>query len=106
MKQAILLPLFFSLLSFSIVSAQEPQASYCHDQASWQQWKDILHRNPGNDAIHTAYALRVGLCQMVEQKEIELDRATRIFEAFRDTLLDANKKTLEDGESDKQKGNI
>jgi len=62
--------------------------SYCKDQTSWQQWHELLAKHPQDDAIHALYATRRGLCNMVESGQIEMDRATRIFENMRETLIE------------------
>jgi hypothetical protein len=62
--------------------------NYCKDQASWQQWHELLAKHTQDDAIHALYATRRGLCSMVESGKIDLDRATRIFENMRETLID------------------
>lgn len=62
--------------------------NYCKDQASWQQWHELLAKHPQDDAIHAIYAMRLGLCSMVEAGNINLDRATEIFEKMRGSLVD------------------
>jgi len=62
--------------------------NYCKDETSWQQWHELLAKHPQDDAIHAIYATRRGLCSMVESGKIDLDRATRIFERMRESLID------------------
>lgn len=78
------------LLSSAPCSAdtgKEPD-NYCKDAVTWQQWHGLLEKNPQDDALHALYAMRLGLCSMVEAGNIDLDRATRIFEKMRGSLID------------------
>ena len=47
----------------------------------------MLAKYPQDDAICALYATRRGLCTMVESRMIDLDRATRIFEDIRESLV-------------------
>ena len=62
--------------------------NYCKDETSWQQWHELLDKHPQDDAIHALYALRLGLCSMVEAGNINQDRATDIFEKMRESLIE------------------
>lgn len=66
---------------------KEP-SNYCKDEESWRQWHDLLEKHPQDDAVHALYATRRGLCSMVESEQIDLDRATRIFERMRESLIE------------------
>ena len=50
-------------------------------------WNELLAKYPQDDAICALYATRRGLCTMVESRMIDLDRATRIFEDIRESLV-------------------
>lgn len=67
-------------------SGKEP-ANYCQDPESWKEWNELLVKHPQDDPIYALYATRLGLCSMVESNTIDLDRATRIFEKMRETLI-------------------
>lgn len=84
--------------------AQQRQ-NYCNDQAVWQEWHDVLKRNPDDDSVHMAYALRLGLCKMIESGEIDNDRAIRLFQEFMDSLIES-KKGLAERDEKKRKGKI
>lgn len=83
---AIALMQFLSLSCFA-GNSEEPK-NYCQDTSSWQQWHDMLRKYPQDDAMHALYATRRGLCTMVDSGQIDLDRATRIFERMRESLMD------------------
>lgn len=95
----IALILFLSPLCAADTS-KEPN-NYCKDEASWQQWQGLLEKHPQDDAIHALYATRLGLCSMVESGKIDLDRATKIFESMRESLIDRYR---EDEKAEQDKG--
>ena len=82
----IAIMLFTTSLCFAGTS--EDPDNYCQDASSWQQWHDLLAKYPQDDAMHALYATRRGLCTMVESGQIDLSRATQIFERMRESLLD------------------
>lgn len=69
------------------IPAWAVEPNYCHDEASWAEWHELLAGNPADDGIYGLYALRRGLCDMVEAGTIEQARATRIFEGAREELV-------------------
>jgi hypothetical protein len=71
-----------------LADTSKDSSNYCMDETSWQQWHDLLEKHPQDDAIHALYATRRGLCSMVESGKIDLDRATRIFERMRESLIE------------------
>jgi len=77
--------------------------NYCEDAVSWQQWHELLEKHPQDDALHALYAMRLGLCSMVEAGNISLDRATQIFEKMRGSLVDRYR---EQEETDQNKGKV
>lgn len=68
------------------VSFAAEKKNYCHDEASWAEWHQLMADNPTDDGVYSLYAMRRGLCGMVEAGTIEQDRATRIFETAREDL--------------------
>ena len=89
MKLYSICGLFLILLSSPCFagSSEEP-INYCKDPASWKEWNELLKKHPQDDAIYALYATRRGLCTMVESRMIDLNRATRIFEDIRDSLVE------------------
>ena len=83
--------ILFILLIPSIVCASgiSQQDNYCDDQASWQQWEELLTDNPMDTGITTLYALRIGLCSMVKSGQIETQRAVKLFEEMRDAVINS-----------------
>ena len=70
-----------------IADSGNKPANYCKDSESWKEWNELLVKHPQDDPIYALYAIRLGLCSMVESRTIDLDRATRIFEKMRETLI-------------------
>ena len=83
--------LLILLLSFTNVHAEEKH--YCHDSASWAEWDRQLEKaNDDNVDFKALYALRVGLCTMIERNQILIKDAIRVFEAKRKEYIDKRKK--------------
>ncbi len=89
MKYIILQTVVLILFSFSLCTADtgKEAKNYCKDLASWQQWHELLDKHQQDDGLHALYATRRGLCTMVESGQIDLDRAVRIFEKMRESLI-------------------
>ena len=76
--------LLVSLLLINAVSAEE---NYCRDQSVNWQWADMLTETPDDPLIIKLVALRFGLCVLVDQGLIALNRATEIFEQERSEAI-------------------
>ncbi|MFH1217777.1 MAG: hypothetical protein V1706_14880 [Pseudomonadota bacterium] len=63
----------------------------CQDPESWARWQGLLQHTPDDDGIYSAYALRLGLCRMVEKKKIDPARASMIFEYYMNSLIATKK---------------
>jgi hypothetical protein len=71
----------FFLLSFTVNGwASENQ---CHDADKIKEWEGIIAKYPTNPFFVKLYAMRVGLCQAVDEGKIELDTAIDVFEEER-----------------------
>ena len=89
MKLYSICGLFLILLSSPcFAGSSEESINYCKDPASWKEWNELLKKHPQDDAIYALYATRRGLCTMVESRMIDLNRATRIFEDIRESLVE------------------
>ena len=89
MKLYSICGLFLILLSSPcFAGSNEEPVNYCKDPASWKEWNELLKKHPQDDAIYALYATRRGLCTMVESRMIDLNRATRIFEDIRESLVE------------------
>ena len=63
-----------------------PQAaidSYCDNAEDWANFTALLDKYPTDDGIYALYAVRLGLCEMMELGFIDLNRSINIFEEMR-----------------------
>ena len=71
------------------VTAAEPDpgdpepAHFCADPATNREWAELLAQNPEDRIVVRLYALRVGLCTMIDQNLIDVDQAIAWFEQER-----------------------
>ena len=70
------------ILNTQAATAKEVE-NYCHDLSVNKEWVTLLVQYPNDDAITKLFAMRLGLCELVERGFIEHDRATKIFEKAR-----------------------
>ena len=78
------------------IAAEQP-VDYCDDQATWQQWQQLLAGNPQDSGIAALYAFRIGLCSMVRNGMISTQRATKLFEQLRDAAVRGKQETVDTG---------
>lgn len=84
MKRIIVL---LALLLAAPCFAEEVQSPhYCNDEAEWTKWRALISKYPTDDPLWSAYALRVGLCDMVIKEEIGTDRAITLFDRYLNAL--------------------
>ncbi len=76
-----LLALMVLLASYS-VHGDEPD-NYCNDAENNQQWTRLLMKSPDDPMTIRLYALRDGLCSMVDRGQVKLGVAIAIFEDAR-----------------------
>ena len=74
----LLFSAFFSMHSLPTMSSATEKATpnYCRDEASWNHWHSLLTEHPSDETIIYLYALRRGLCSMVESGNLEIDKPT------------------------------
>lgn len=92
MKHLLLVASLIVITTFPLPVNAEPNDepgddNYCTDESSWHEWHALLEKHPDDDAIYSLYALRLGLCSMVESGAIDKERAINIFERMRDTVI-------------------
>lgn len=67
----------------SETAAAAESENYCHDQQVEQDWSRMLDDAPDDPIVLKLYALRSGLCGMVEQGLVSLDQAAELWELER-----------------------
>jgi hypothetical protein len=59
----------------------------CHEQAAWEKI-EALHKQVPNDMIVArGYALRVGICKLVDEKKISLEQGMKLFDIERQRMI-------------------
>jgi hypothetical protein len=66
-------------MSFGL-RAEERPVNYCKDPEKAAEWEKQLADTPEDPLIIKLYALRVGLCKMVDEGKVELKEAIRIWD--------------------------
>lgn len=59
---------------------KDSRVNYCLDEQKNADWEQQLHAYSKDHAVLKLYALRRGLCLMIEEKKITLKQAIDIFE--------------------------
>jgi len=86
---ALTLALALAVGAASAVERQEDETSahYCDDPAAGLEWADLLAKNPTDLSIIRLFALRKGLCAMIEQGLVSVGRAIMLFEQAREEAI-------------------
>lgn len=72
------------LLLPSLISAAEKPQNQCHNPSIWKDMKQLVIDKPEDPVIVRLYALRKGLCDMIDAKLISLDTGIELFEIERE----------------------
>jgi len=73
----------FTLSIMPISSMSEETNNYCLEPSVNTEWATMLNNYPNDKLVVKLFALRIGLCELVKRKLINVDRATDIFESVR-----------------------
>lgn len=88
MMKATIPALLLVLLLASATVASEYNADYCHDPTELQNWQQMLTNDPDSEPLAAIHALWIGLCVKVEARQLTTMQANRLFERFRDALIE------------------
>ena len=80
MSKYVLPFLLVTVVSFPAIAAPD---NYCNDAEINQQWTRLLMKSPDDPMTIRLYALRDGLCSMVDRGQVKLGVAIAIFEDAR-----------------------
>lgn len=61
-------------------AAEEPPDHDCRNAEQWAEWSALLAKYPRDQDIISLYALRIGLCAMIERKQVDAGTAIGLFE--------------------------
>jgi len=73
----------------------------CHDQAAWDKIDDLLKKVPNDPIVIRTYAMRLGICRLIEEKKISLDTGIQVFDIERQRAV--MERSMEDAERRKRK---
>lgn len=73
--------------SAATAAGNDEDVNNCVKTDSNQEWAAMAREHHENDTWQRLFALRVGLCAMVASKQLEIDRASRIFERQRQAAI-------------------
>ncbi|MFO7801047.1 MAG: hypothetical protein R6V55_01990 [Desulfovermiculus sp.] len=73
------------ILLISLSSLAEK--NYCHDPESQAEWEELVNKYSNDMGIQALHALRIGLCQKVDDDVLTVQEATNIFENMRQALI-------------------
>ncbi len=70
-----------ALILLAVAPPATAAENYCHKPDVIQEWADLLAKYPQDPDVIRLYALREGLCEMIDRGLVELDQAIDIFNA-------------------------
>lgn len=76
--------------------------SYCHDHDEIAKWNKIIDENNKNDTVQALHSLWLGLCAKVEAKELTTNRAQKIFEDAKNSMIKAMEELEKYNKKDKK----
>lgn len=79
--------IFFALLFLMPFAVASERSDYCHDPDAAKQWNRLLDRHASDPAVIKLYALRIGLCKMIDQGKLDVNQAIDIFEQERSRVI-------------------
>ena len=85
----LILIIFFynNVFSEQVQSESQNPKNYCHQEDKNSDWIKTLQEYPNDPIIIKLFALRKGLCTMIDMKLISLERGIDLFEEERQKLL-------------------
>ena len=81
-----ILPLLL-LLTIVTGTALAEEENYCHDESTWYDWEQKMAKYPNDLGFRPPYALRIGLCNLVERQHVTVSEVKMIFETARQDLI-------------------
>jgi len=83
--------LVVTLFIIPIESSAGDNPNYCLDADVNAEWVKMLSEAPKDNLVVNLFALRIGLCELVKRKIIDLDRSTEVFEKARASAVEERK---------------
>lgn len=83
----ILIPMLL-VSRLTIAGGDENAAdNYCRDQAAWNKIDALLKQFPHDHLVIRAYATRLGICRLIDEKKISLEDGIQMFDVERQRVL-------------------
>lgn len=76
-------PLLLALLLVNAgraVAEESQSENYCHDPAIWAKIDDLLKQHPRDPLVIRSYALRLGICRLIDDGKISLEQGIELFD--------------------------
>lgn len=72
---------------FSTPVFAENTENYCHDKEAYKQWENIAKESPNDLGLQRLHALRLGICQKIENGTLSTSNGIKLFEREREALV-------------------
>ncbi len=83
-----LLMVLLCVVSLPVMAAGKDLAkNYCHDQAEAKEFDGLLSKYPTDTGIIRLFAIRQGLCGMIDKQQISLERGIGLWAVERQKIL-------------------
>lgn len=95
-KNVTILPALVALLCLSLPAAGEENQNpdpksdpdnYCYQREAWDKIEKLRRDAPNDPLVIRMYAMRKGLCAMIEEGKITREQGTEIFELERSRAI-------------------
>lgn len=97
-NMAFLIIFILALMAFAVLTKDDntteelayyPQEdnNSCWNPDANAEWEMLIAKYPHDIGVHTLYSLRIGLCFEVERNYLTIEKATKIFEGMRTSLI-------------------
>jgi hypothetical protein len=80
--------LIITIIVLLIPLAAQAEKNYCHDPEANAEWEELIENHPNDMQVQALHALRIGLCQKVDNEVLTIPEATKIFEDMRKALIE------------------
>jgi len=68
--------------------APAPEAeNWCHRPDSWTKLDALLKQNPADPLVIRSYALRIGICLLIDEGKISLQRGIEVFDVEKQRVI-------------------
>lgn len=85
------------------IAAQSQEQHTCRNAGEWAEWDALLTKFPNDQDVISLYALRVGLCALIERGQIDPKTGVQLFERAHQTVIG---KTIEEEAQRKRKSEL